>query len=84
MGGVTNSKEFIRRQARVVAGTEEGLVVKWQYRLHVVSLKNRGAMASTVDDGLNGLGTDDWEAVACISNPESRYESYVLLKRPAG
>lgn len=33
---------------------------------------------------LNGLGTDGWEAVAGIPNPESRYESYVLLKRPAG
>jgi hypothetical protein len=30
-------------------------VVKWQYRLHLVSLRNTGAMASTVDDGLNGL-----------------------------
>ncbi|MGH7306102.1 MAG: hypothetical protein ACRELZ_22695 [Candidatus Rokuibacteriota bacterium] len=59
-------------------------MVKWEYRLHVVSLKSHGAMASIVDDGLNGLGTDGWEAVACIPNPESRYESYVLLKRPAG
>lgn len=58
-------------------------MVKWQYRLHLVSLRNQGAMASTVDDGLNGLGTDGWEAVAWMPNPESRYESYVLLKRPA-
>jgi hypothetical protein len=62
----------------------EMLVVKWQYRLHLVSVKSAGAMASTVDDGLNDLGTDGWEAVACMPNPESRFESYVLLKRPAG
>ena len=79
---MTNSEEFILHACDSLA--EEGPVAKWQYRLHLVSLRTQSAMASTVDDGLNGLGTDGWEAVAWMPNPESRYESYVLLKRPAG
>jgi hypothetical protein len=57
--------------------------VKWEYRLQRVSLRNPEAVETSVGESLNGLGREGWEAVAWVPNPESRYESYVLLKRVA-